>query len=155
MSRRIFLNSICCGNYTAVAYISGGTAYPDVRGVVKFMDTPYDGIIIEAEVFNLPVGEDDSPEFFGFHIHKNGDCGDDFANTGGHYDRDANMHPAHTGDLIPLMSGDGYSWVCFYDSSLSIAELIGKSIIIHRKPDDFKTQPSGDSGDKIACGIIR
>ncbi|MEI3338857.1 MAG: superoxide dismutase family protein [Eubacterium sp.] len=43
----------------------------------------------------------------------------------------------------------------FYTTKLSIPELIGKSVVIHGHPDDFTTQPSGNSGEKIGCGVIR
>ena len=65
------------------------------------------------------------------------------------------MHPQHSGDLIPLMGNQGYAWTAFYDKRITIPEIIGRSVVIHAMPDDFMTQPSGNSGMKIGCGIIR
>ena len=93
--------------------------------------------------------------FFGFHIHEVGDCSNDFKNTGNHYNLNEQPHPKHAGDLIPILSTDGYCWMCFYDNVLALPEILGKSVIIHSKPDDFTSQPSGNSGDKIACGVIK
>lgn len=43
----------------------------------------------------------------------------------------------------------------FYDANLTISQIMGRSVVIHEKPDDFRTQPAGASGDKIACGVIQ
>lgn len=155
MFQNMLCNSILEKEPEAVAEIFGGTEYPDIHGVVRFYETPFSGVVIEAEVFDLPVGSREAPAFFGFHIHENGDCSADFANTGGHYNPEHHSHPSHAGDMPPLLTGNGYSWLCFYDSCLSIAQIIGKSVIIHGGVDDFTTQPSGNSGQKIACGVIQ
>ena len=93
--------------------------------------------------------------FFGFHIHENGDCSDNFANTGSHYNPQNQIHPNHAGDLPSLLSNRGYAWTVFFDSYLTIPEIIGKSVVVHKLADDFSTQPSGNSGTKIACGVIQ
>lgn len=139
----------------AIAQITGNTDYPNLNGTVKFYAVHYKGILVEAEIFNLPPGMEDSKNaFFGFHIHENGDCTNEFQNTGNHYNPTDNPHPFHAGDMPPLMSNDGYAWTVFLDSSVSITEILNKSVVIHRMPDDFTTQPSGDSGVKIGCGVI-
>ena len=65
------------------------------------------------------------------------------------------MHPHHAGDLPPLMSVDGYAWSAFYDDVLELYNIVGRAVIIHRNPDDFTTQPSGNAGEMMACGVIR
>ena len=155
MFQNMLCNSILEKEPEAVAEICGGTEYPDIHGRVRFYETPFSGVVIEAEVFDLPVASRETPVFFCFHIHENGDCSGDFANTGGHYNPKHHSHPAHAGDMPPLLTGNGYSWLCFYDSCLSISQLIGRSVIIHGGVDDFTTQPSGNSGQKIACGVIQ
>ena len=65
------------------------------------------------------------------------------------------MHPQHTGDMIPILGNQGYAWTSFYDKRFKIPEIIGRSVIIHAMPDDFMTQPSGASGVRIGCGVIR
>ena len=59
------------------------------------------------------------------------------------------------GDLPPLLGNNGYAWTAFFDKRFTIDEIIGKSIIIHNMRDDFTSQPSGDSGTKIGCGVIK
>lgn len=140
----------------AIADILGGKSYPEIKGRVKFYYTTYGGILIEAEIFNLPKKvPEGSPNFFGFHIHENGDCSENFEKTGGHYNPLDRQHPYHAGDMPSLLSSDGYAWSAFYDLSLTIAEIIDKSVVIHDMADDFTSQPAGNSGSKIACGVIR
>lgn len=139
----------------AVAMISGNEGYPDLQGIVSFYRTPYEGVLVKAVVSGLP---DDSmmmrSQFFAMHIHENGDCTQPFEDTGMHYNPDDQAHPNHAGDMPPLLSNQGYAWMTFYDSRITIGEILGRSVIIHSKRDDFTSQPSGDSGDKIGCGRI-
>ena len=112
--------------------------------------------MIEAEVFGLPdAGRLDPPIFYAFHIHETGDCSDSFEHTGGHYNPKNRKHPMHAGDLPPLLAGDGYAWLSFYNPALELHDIIGRSVVLHREADDFTTQPSGNSGKKIACGVIK
>jgi len=140
----------------AVAWVRGNSSSSPVSGLVKFFETPYDGVLVEAEVFGLPnISEQDSTRFYAIHIHEYGDCSADFSRTGDHYNPAGQPHPRHAGDLIPLLSNQGYAWAAFYDRRFTIDEIMGRSVIIHAMPDDFVTQPSGNSGQKIACGVIR
>ena len=139
----------------AIAKVSGGEKYPEIKGIVQFYQTPLGGLIVEVEVMGLPAREGQEASFFGFHIHENGDCADNFGNTGNHYNPTGRPHPEHLGDLPVLMAVDGYTWMCFYDANLTISQIMGRSVVIHDKPDDFRTQPAGASGDKIACGVIQ
>lgn len=74
--------------------------------------------------------------------------------TGGHYDPRGGLHPLHGGDLPPLLSCGGRAYMAVLTDRFSIREILGRTIVIHGKADDFRTQPSGDSGEKIACGVI-
>ena len=140
----------------AVAWVQGGTHAPRLSGLVKFYNTPYGGILVEAEIFGLPnQSVPNSSNFYGMHIHENGDCSDHFARTGDHYNPGGQPHPEHAGDLLPLLGNQGYAWSAFYDKRFQIRDILGRSIIIHAMPDDFATQPSGNSGAKIGCGVIR
>lgn len=150
-----FMNLMHENSPQAIALVYGNRKYPDLKGTVRFYQTPYEGILIAAEFYHLPSENTDSPSFYGFHIHENGDCSDDFANTGGHYNPLNQPHPEHAGDMPPLFSCNGYSFMTFYAEQLTISQVIGKSVIVHEKPDDFTTQPSGNAGNKIACGVIR
>lgn len=140
----------------AVAWVNGNTENPQLSGLVKFYQTPYAGILIEAEIFGLPnVKEINSSDFYAMHIHEFGNCSDQFSQTGNHYNPTNQNHPEHVGDLLPLLGNQGYAWSAFYDKRFTIDEIIGKSVIIHANRDDFTTQPSGDSGTKIGCGVIK
>lgn len=139
----------------AVAVIMGNADNPKLRGTVKFYSTSFNDVLIEAELFGLPVDNDHPFSFHGMHIHEFGDCSDNFEHSGNHYNPGGKLHPYHKGDLLPLLSNDGYAWSAFIDGSFTINEIIGKSVIIHSNADDFTTQPSGNSGTKIGCGVIK
>lgn len=140
----------------ATAWVRGGSAYPQISGLVKFYDTPYGGVLVEAEVFGLPdISVQGSSDFYAMHIHQNGDCSGNFTQTGEHYNPAMQPHPEHDGDLLPLLGNQGYAWGAFYDKRFRVRDILGRSVVIHSRRDDFTSQPSGDSGDKIACGIIR
>lgn len=140
----------------AMAWVRGGSAFPAISGLVKFYQTPYGGILVEAEFFNLPgVNEPGTSRFLGMHIHENGNCSENFALAVPHFGTPGSMHPNHAGDMIPLLANQGYAWTAFYDKRFDINQILGRSVIIHQNPDDFHTQPSGNSGPMIACGEIR
>lgn len=154
-TNRFFLMLLSENEPDAVAVLKGNNNNSDINGVVKFYALPESGLLIVAEISDLPDGRDeDTPTFFAFHIHETGDCSRNFENTGAHYNPDNVPHPEHAGDLPPLLSNDGYVWTVFYDSFLTLPMILNRSIVIHQKPDDFTTQPSGNAGEKIACGVI-
>ena len=109
--------------------------------------------MVVADINGLPETE---AGFYGFHIHEGCNCrGENFANTGGHYDPEGREHPNHAGDLPPLLSCRGKAYLAVMTNRFRPEEIIGRTVVIHSKPDDFRSQPSGDSGEKIACGVIR
>lgn len=140
----------------AVAWINGNTANPQLGGLVKFYQTSYGGILVEAEIFGLPnISLPDSSNFYAMHIHETGDCSDNFEKTGAHYNPSLEEHPNHAGDMPPLLGNQGYAFSVFYDKRFTISEILGRAVIIHELPDDFATQPSGNPGGKIGCGEIK
>lgn len=152
----IFTDILRNGRPEAAAWIGGNAQNPQLSGIVRFFATPYDGVLIEAEVFGLPnISVKQSSDFYAMHIHEKGDCTLPFDRTGDHYDPAGVPHPDHAGDMIPLMGNQGYAWAAFYDKRFSIPEILGRSVIIHSLPDDMETQPSGGAGAKIGCGVIR
>ena len=78
-----------------------------------------------------------------------------FASAGGHYNPKNCPHPAHAGDLPPLFGNQGYAWQGFYTERFIPDDVVGKAVIIHGQRDDFTTQPAGDAGSRIGCGVIR
>lgn len=139
----------------AVAWVRGNEANPQLSGLVKFYATPHGGVLVEAEIFGLPdIDTPSSTDFYAMHIHENGDCSDDFAKAGKHYNPTGQPHPYHAGDMLPLMGNRGYARLTFYDKRFTVPEIVGRSVIIHARRDDFTTQPSGDAGEMIGCGVI-
>lgn len=142
----------------ALAQIMGSTAYSLIRGTVRFYQMR-SGVLIATEVSGLPYanGVCRNP-VYGFHIHSGGRCegnmNDPFADTMSHYNPEDCAHPFHAGDMPPLFGNHGYAFSVFVTDRFSLAEVIGKTVIIHGSPDDFTTQPSGNSGEKLACGVI-
>lgn len=135
---------------SAEARILGNTGYPELFGKALFTQMPVGGVSITVEVVGLP------PEsgFLGMHIHEVGDCTQPFDKTGNHYNSTEAAHPMHAGDLPPLLNNNGYAYLSFYDNRFQLKEILGKSIVIHSMRDDFTSQPAGDSGEKIGCGVI-
>ncbi len=151
-----FLYLLNQGEPKAIAWIQGNAANPDLAGSVKFYETPYGGVLIEAEIYGLPnISAWGSSDFYAMHIHESGNCTRPFGQTGNHYNPRQAAHPQHAGDMPPLLGNQGYAYQIFYDKRFQISEIIGRSVIIHSHADDFTTQPSGNSGDKIGCGTIR
>lgn len=143
----------------AAAELTGSPEYPALTGVVQFYQTAQ-GVIVLAEVSGLPkAGRSCHEQIFGFHIHSGTDCGgnmdEPFADAMSHYDPHRCEHPHHAGDLPPLFGSGGVALSVFLTNRFSVREVIGKTVVIHDHPDDFTTQPSGNSGKKIACGVIR
>lgn len=64
-------------------------------------------------------------------------------------------HPEHAGDLPPLIRCRGNAYLSFRTDRFSVNEIIGRTVVIHSDPDDFHTQPAGNAGKKIACGVIQ
>ena len=137
----------------ATAVIEGGPAAPELRGEMQFFQRS-DGVLVTVQVFGLPA--DNASGFFGLHIHEGDSCGGaDFSDTGGHYDPVGAPHPRHAGDLPPLLNCSGRAYLAVLTDRFTVAEIIGRTVVIHGGSDDFRSQPAGDAGEKIACGVIR
>lgn len=144
--------------YNAKATIKGGKLYPKINGTVIFKEVK-NGILLTAKINGLPQSTNKCcGRFFGFHIHEGTACSgnltDEFANAKSHLNPTNCPHPFHIGDLPPLIENNGYAYMRVLINKFKIKDIIGKVIIIHDSPDDFTTQPSGNSGIKIACGKI-
>ena len=139
------------GKPSAYAKITGDGAAQGLTGTVRFYQFP-GGVLVEADVLGLPNNADG---FYGFHIHEGAACsGDGFSSTGSHYDPTGQPHPRHAGDLPPLLSRGGRAYMTVMTDRFSISEIVGRTVAIHGNSDDFRSQPAGNAGSKIACGVI-
>lgn len=118
----------------AVAVLTGKAS-----GTIRFWQLRA-AVLIEARIRDLPDG------FYAFHIHENA--------AGGHYNPDDLPHPRHAGDLPSLLSCGGEAYLAVKTCRFRLGEILGRTAVIHAEPDDFRTQPSGNPGEKIAQGII-
>lgn len=142
----------------AVAVMQGSAEYNQIEGTVKFYQAP-GGVLVVADLIGLPYSTQPcSNPIFAFHIHSGMSCSgnseDPFANAGMHYNPSNCPHPYHAGDMPPLFDADGHGFLAFLTNRFTIDEILGKTVILHDRPDDFTTQPSGNAGTKIACGVI-
>lgn len=136
----------------AVAQIRGGVEVPKLSGCIRFYQQK-GCVLIVAEILGLP--RESETGFFGFHIHQGESCsGTDFSGTGSHYNPLDQVHPKHAGDLPPLMCCRGNAYLAVKTDRFTVHDIIGKTVVIHSDPDDFHTQPAGNAGKKIACGVI-
>ncbi|MDB5769731.1 MAG: superoxide dismutase [Burkholderia sp.] len=103
----------------------------------------------------------------GFHVHEKGDCSSaDALTAGGHFNPDGNPHAhageakRHAGDLVNLVAdGNGESNATFEVDTIRVDDgkhgILNRAVIIHANPDDYVSQPVGNAGGRIACGLIR
>src|SRR5437868_14023875 len=135
------------------------TAGNKVSGTVTF--TPVaDGVQVHAELTGLTAGK------HGFHVHEFGDCSAaDASSAGAHFNPTNQPHAApdaaarHEGDMGNVEAdASGNATLDYVDHQISLwndaKSAIGRAVVVHAKPDDLKTQPSGDAGGRIACGVI-
>lgn len=136
----------------AVAFVRGGADAPNINGQVRFYQEP-GSVLVVADVAGLPQSSETG--FFGFHIHEGDNCtGRGFPQTGSHYNPDNAGHPKHAGDLPPLMMHQGRAHLEVRTDRFRVQDILGRTVVIHSNPDDFHTQPAGNAGTKIACGVI-
>lgn len=142
----------------ARAAVVGDAAHPGLRGRVEFYAAGA-GTLLIATFRGLPASDAPcAPNINALHIHAGGTCagtaGDPFAQALGHYNPGNCPHPAHAGDLPPLFSNRGFAFQAFYTERFTPREVVGKTVIVHGARDDFTSQPAGDSGARIGCGVI-
>ena len=145
----------------AFANLKGGPLAPSLRGRILLYQLS-DGVYIRTYIVGVPLTTTTGQkvDFHGFHIHEFGNCtvGDPanpFTAAGGHFNPTNQPHPFHAGDLPSILSTNGTAMMSVYTSQITVKDVIGKSFILHEKPDDFTTQPAGNSGLRLACGVIQ
>jgi Cu-Zn family superoxide dismutase len=153
------LATISASAQTATATIAP-TAGNTAKGTVTFTQKG-DKVTVTAQLSGL------APGGHGFHVHEKGDCSaPDATSAGGHFNPGGKPHGApdaaehHAGDL-PMLQADasGNASVSIDVTGLTIgggaSDIVGKSVVVHKDVDDYKTQPAGNSGARIACGVIQ
>jgi len=127
----------------------------EASGSVTFSDSD-NGVMVQGEFEGLEPGN------HGFHIHQYGDCSaNDGTSAGGHFNPSNNEHGApsdmarHMGDLGNIEAAeDSSASINYTDETVSLREILGRGIIIHAGEDDLQSQPTGDAGSRVACGVI-
>jgi Cu-Zn family superoxide dismutase len=116
-----------------------------------------DDINVAYEVKNLVPNSK-----HGFHVHEKGDCSAaDASSAGGHFNPghaehgDPNMPTHHAGDMGNITANDkGVAKGEMTLKNMKASSLLGTAVVVHEKEDDEKTQPTGNSGSRIACGVV-
>ena len=144
---------------TAVATLnptSGSTA----SGTVTFSEKSDGSVDVVVSLEGVPPG------VHGFHVHQNGDCGDNGNAAGGHFNPHAAAHgspstpPHHAGDFGNVSAdASGKVRERFNTRSVTVqsgaSSAVGHAVILHAGPDDLMTQPTGNAGGRIACGVVQ
>jgi Cu-Zn family superoxide dismutase len=148
------------GGPAAVANLAPTTG-STTTGQVRF--TPQGGkVLVSGEIRGLKPNAE-----HGFHVHEKGDCSSgDGMSAGGHFNPSGAPHGQHgaasahhAGDLQSLQAdANGVARFSFESSEIAVGsganDVVGKGLIVHRDPDDYKTQPTGNSGPRLACAVI-
>ena len=145
---------------TAAATVKGADGAD--HGTATLTETPA-GVLIEAELTGLPPG------VHGFHFHETGECEPPFESAGGHYNPTMSDHGftveggPHAGDMPNIHVPDtGALTIEVLNASVTLEEGApetlfddnGTALMIHAGADDYESQPAGDAGDRIACGVV-
>ncbi len=170
MQHRLVLAAIAAMTVTACASMgpTGPTAATQLKptagnqasGTVSF-EQRGSKTVITADIRGLKPNSE-----HGFHVHERGDCSaPDAMSAGGHFNPKSAPHgnhmagAHHAGDMPNLKSdANGVARLVWEDDDLTVVDgpntVVGKAVVVHRDPDDYKTQPAGNSGPRIACGVI-
>ena len=136
------------------------TAGNTVAGTVRFEQSG-SKVIVSAVIAGLKPNAE-----HGFHVHEKGDCSaPDATSAGGHFNPGGKPHghygkpERHAGDMPNLRADAAGTTRVMWETDLlavgsGAANVIGRSVVIHRDPDDYSSQPAGNSGPRLACGVI-
>ncbi len=132
-----------------------------VTGTATFTELAGGGVKVIVDIAKAPPGT------HGLHVHEKGDCSDPEAKSaGGHFNPTSMPHAGpmdaqhHAGDLGNIeIKPDGTGHLEIESSMLTVkpgaSSVVGRSVIFHEKADDLKSQPTGDAGGRLGCGVVR
>lgn len=136
----------------AAAVISGAPGYESLTGYVLLYGVP-GGTVVVAQLEGLPSGG-----FFALHLHQGESCRtiqEAFDGAGPHWGLPGQLHPNHLGDLPVLLATEsGFAWSAVFTGRFLPSQARGRTVIVHHMPDDYRSQPAGDAGERIGCGVI-
>jgi superoxide dismutase, Cu-Zn family len=169
IQRMAVLSALLMSAVAVIALAQNSSAHADFVnaqgqkiGTARLTQTA-DGVKIDVRVSQLPPGT------HAFHIHTVGKCeAPDFKSAGGHFNPEGKQHGkdnpqgAHAGDMMNFEVGaDGRARfsvvntaVTLGDGANSLFHEGGTALVIHEKADDYKTDPTGNAGNRLACGVI-
>jgi Cu-Zn family superoxide dismutase len=169
MSARLALAIMLAASFAASSLASAAGSTSTVLkdkdgkkiGTAELTDTP-NGVLIRLDLTGVPAGDQ------AFHVHKTGKCEPpDFKSAGGHFNPDGTKHGLlntegpHAGDMPNLHVPEGgklsvevLNTLVSLDAERGLLDDDGSALVIHAGPDDYKTDPAGHAGDRIACGVI-
>lgn len=143
----------------AYCILKGSREYRNLKGIV-YMIQKDNGVLIKIHITGFPVGvvRCNQP-IASIHIHEGTRCTgtreNPFQDALAHYNPNNCDHPYHAGDLGNLfINKDRSATLSMINDRFTIKDVLNKTMILHYDFDDFKTQPNGNSGERIACGII-
>jgi len=153
-----------CASMTATAQKATTTLSPTkgntTTGTVTF-EQRGDKVVMTAKISGLAPGS------HGFHVHEKGDCSaDDGMSAGGHFNPTGKPHgnpvsADHHGGDMPMLIADSTGNATLEATLDTVTvgtgaptDVVGKAVIVHKDADDYKTQPTGNSGARVACGVI-
>lgn len=135
------------------------TANQTAKGTVHFTELGDGSVDVSVDLTNVPPGT------HGFHVHDKGDCGDNGNAAGGHFNPTAAQHGApnatshHAGDFGNVTADASGNVKTKFNTravtvSPSSSSAVGHAVVLHGKEDDLTTQPTGNAGPRIACGVV-
>lgn len=134
----------------------------NISGYFRLYQVSPDTVRVMAQIKGLTPNSE-----HGFHVHENGNCASpDAMSAGGHYNPGGHQHgksgpQAHVGDLPSLIAdGAGTAFLVWETKDLSIntgkpSDIKGRTVVVHKDKDDYTTQPTGNSGARLGCGVIQ
>lgn len=142
---------------TLKAYSTLADAEGNTVGFARFVELPSGRVLVLVHATGLTPGQ------HGIHIHTTGACSPDFSAAGGHFNPTGATHGSHAGDLGNLHANPaGHAQLVMFTSQFmlsagqtSLFDADGSAVVIHAGPDDLVTDPAGNSGARVACGVIQ